>query len=59
MNMTQYAWRELKSIMKKYNIIIRWEEATNKYYVYTKSGKLEFVAVGFHDLITTCHLYYD
>ena len=59
MNYTAYAWRELKRLMKKYNIIIRWDSDKDIYYVYTKSGKLEFSAKGWQELISTCHLYYD
>lgn len=58
-NFTKYMWRELDRLQKKYNLIIRYNPETNIYYVYTKSGKLEFTACGMQDLISTLHLYYD
>lgn len=59
MTTNNYLFKELKRLMRKYNIIIRWDSEKNIYYVYTKSGKLEFTATGMADLITICHLYYD
>lgn len=59
MTLTKYAWRELNKYQQKYNIIIRWDSYTNIYYVYTKTGKLEFTAQGLQELISTLHMYYD
>ena len=59
MKTNTYLFKEINRIMKKYNVIIRWNSETNIYYVYTKSGKLEFQANGMAELISTCHLYYD
>ena len=59
MTTNQYLFRELKRLMRKYGIIIRWNSDTNIYYVYSKGGKLEFTASSMEELITTCHLYYD
>lgn len=59
MTTNNYLFKELKRLMRKYNIIIRWNSETNIYYVYSKGGKLEFTAKGMADLINTCHLYYD
>ena len=59
MTITQYLYRELRRLSKKYKIIIRYDAETDTYYIYTKGGKLEFTAQGMQELISTLHLYYD
>lgn len=59
MTINEYLFKEIKRLMRKYNIIIRHNSEIEKYYVYTKGGKLEFTADSMEELIYTCHLYYD
>ena len=51
----------IKRLKIKYNvnIIYNIHDANNKFYVYSKTGALEFKAHDLQDLISTLHLYYD
>ena len=59
MTINSYIWRELRRLMRKYDVVIRWNSQNDIYYVYTKNGKLEFEAHGINELKSTLHLYYD